>query len=38
MVTAMTWLIVNDHGFVPFVVDTIMSFRHSWLIIGSLGL
>jgi hypothetical protein len=37
----MTWLIVMeylvsqlDHGYVPFVVSTLQSFPHLWLIIG----
>ena len=30
---SLTYL-TNDHGFVPFVIITILSFPHSWLILG----
>jgi hypothetical protein len=34
--TTQSWniCVANEHGYVPFVVITIQSFPHSWLIIG----
>ena len=31
-VNILSWIVVGDHGYVPFIVSTSRSFPHSWLI------